>query len=100
MVEGVFDTINNKFWPQHSETIKPLLYCKISRKSSENAEELKGRFRISAAEYNYKEIDRQVKEQFIHGLNDSNMLIEIIHELIAIKDTRIVTDKQMLAWAR
>ena len=32
-------------------------------------------------ECNYKEIDRQLKEQFIHGLNDNYMLGEIIREL-------------------
>ena len=34
-----------------------------------------------AAECGYKEVDRQVKEQFIHGLNEKIMLDEIIREL-------------------
>ena len=55
-----------------------------------------GRLRIAAAEYNYREIDRQLREQFIHGLNDDNMLIEIICELTAIKDTTVVTSKQVV----
>ena len=36
-VEGLFDTSNNKFYPQHSVTIKFLQYCKLSRQTSENA---------------------------------------------------------------
>ena len=32
-------------------------------------------------ECKYKEVDRQLKEQFIHGLNDDEMLAEIIREL-------------------
>ena len=40
-----------------------------------------GRLRMSATECDYKEIARQLKEQFMHGLNDSNMSIKIIREL-------------------
>ena len=42
------------------------------------------------AEYNYKEIGRQLKEQFIYGLNNE-MLMEIRCEFTAIKDTSVVT---------
>ena len=73
-------------------------YFKLSIKSSENAEELMERFQIAEAECNYKEIPRHFQEQFIHGLNDNNMLIGIIHELSAIKYTSIVTSEQVLAW--
>ena len=44
-----------------------------------------GRLRIAVAECNYKEIDRQLKEQFIHGLNDKAMLDEVVRELMAKK---------------
>ena len=44
----------------------------------ENSEEWMGRLWLLAVEYNYKELDRQLKEQFIDGLNDSDMLREII----------------------
>ena len=37
-----------------------------------------GRLRLAAVECNYKEIDRQLKEQFIHRLNDNDMPAEII----------------------
>ena len=33
-----------------------------------------GRLLIVAVECNYQEVDRQLKEQFIHGLNDKYML--------------------------
>ena len=39
------------------------------------------RIRVAAIEFKYKELDRQLKEQFIHGLNNSDMLAEIIREL-------------------
>ena len=32
----------------------------------------------SAVECNYQELDRQLKQQFIHGLNDTEMLGEVI----------------------
>ena len=51
-------------------------------------------------ECNYKEIDRQLKEQFIHGLNNNKMLIEIICKFIAIKDKNVVASEQVVAWAR
>ena len=40
-----------------------------------------GRLRVVAAECNYKELDCQLKEQFIHGLNDKMVLDEVIREL-------------------
>ena len=49
-----------------------------------------GRLRIIAAYCKYRETDRHLKEQFINGLNDG-MIMEIIEELNAIKDTRSVT---------
>ena len=39
-------------------------------------------------------------KQFIHGLNDNNILVEIICKLTAIKDTSAVTSEKVLAWAR
>ena len=42
-----------------------------------------GRLWIAVVECNYKEVDRQLKEQFIHGLNDRVMLDEIVRELMA-----------------
>ena len=44
-------------------------------------EECMGRLRRAAVECNYKEVDRQLKEHFIHRINDSEMLTEIIREL-------------------
>ena len=36
------------------------------------------RFITAAMECNYKEVDRQLKEHFIHRLNDSEMITEIM----------------------
>ena len=46
-----------------------------------NAEEWIGRLWPSAIECTYKELDGQLKVQFLHGLNDSDMLGEIIRDL-------------------
>ena len=40
-----------------------------------------GRIRTAAVECKYKKVDRQLKEQFFHGLNDDEMLAEVIREL-------------------
>ena len=38
-----------------------------------------GRLHIAAVECHYQEVDRQLKEQFIHDLNDKNMLEELFY---------------------
>ena len=53
---------------------------------------------MAAAECGYKEIDRQFKEQFIHGLNDKVMLGEIIRELTSKSSSQQMTSKDILAW--
>ena len=40
---------------------------------------------MAAVECNYQEVNRQLKEYFMHGLNDKCMLEEIIKELTAKK---------------
>ena len=66
----------------------------------DKAEEWMGMLRIAAAECNCKELDRQLKEQFVHGLNDNEMLTEIIYKLTTMTNTSTVTSEQILAWAR
>ena len=50
---------------------------KLGRQTNKNPEEWVGRLQLAAVECNYKEIDRQLKEQFIHGFNDNDMLEDI-----------------------
>ena len=50
-----------------------------------------GTLRIMAAEYSYQELDRQLNKQFIHGLNNKDMLGEIIKELIASRSNDHIT---------
>ena len=76
--EAHFTTLNNKFKPQYNETIKSLQFCNLGRQLNENAEEWMGKPRLAAAVHNYKDIDRELKEQFIHGLSDNDILAEII----------------------
>ena len=53
-----------------------------------------------AVECNYREVDRQLKEQFIHGLNDRCMLEEIIKELTATNKDEQITSEGVLAWVK
>ena len=55
---------------------------------------------IAAVECNYQEVDRQLKEQFIHSLNDKYMLDKIRKELMATKYDDHITSGGMLAWAK
>ena len=50
-----------------------------------------GRLCIAAVKCNYQEVDRQLKEQFIHGLNNKYMLEEIIKELMTTKNDDHIT---------
>ena len=59
-----------------------------------------GRLQVAAVKCNYQEMDRQLKEQFIDGLNDKYMLEEIIKELMAIANDDHVTSGDMMAWAK
>ena len=67
---------------------------------NENAEEWMGRLRLAAVECKYREIDRQLKGQFIHRLNDNDTLAEIIRELTKAEESIVVTSEQVLVWAK
>ena len=80
-IESLFTTLNNNSNHNIMKPIKSLQFPKLGRHKNENAEEWMGRLRLAAVECNYMEIDRQLKEQFIHEINDNDMLTEIIREL-------------------
>ena len=77
-LEGLVNTLAAKFKPQYNETVKSLQFRKLYRLENESADEWMGGLCKAAAECNYRELDRQLKEQFIHGLNDKLMLDEMI----------------------
>ena len=80
--------------------IRLLQFYKLSRQNGKNAEEWMGKLQLSAIECNYKELDRQLKDQFIHGLNDTDMLREIIRELTKMHENDIITSKNVLSWVK
>ena len=77
-----------------------LQFRKLYRYENENVEEWMGRLHVAAVECNYQEIDKQPKEQFIHGLNDKHMLEEIIKKLTATSNNDHITSGGVLAWAK
>ena len=88
-LDGLFDMLAIKFKPQYNETIKSLQFRKLYRLDNENVDEWMGRLCVAAVECNYRELHRQLKEQFIHGLTDKCMLDKIIKELTTTNgDTR------------
>ena len=82
------------------KTIKSPQFHKLSTQTKENAEEWMSRLRLAAVEFNYREVDRQLKEQFIHGLNSNDMLAGIISELTKVEDSAYITSEQVLGWAK
>ena len=91
-LEGLFKILTNKFRPQLKKKITSLWFHKLTRQNEENAEEWIGRLQISGIESNYKELNRQLKEQYIHSLNDTDMLGEIIRELTKKKNKEITSE--------
>ena len=89
-----------KFRPQFNKTIKSLQFRKLCRFQGESAEEWMGRLCVAVAECNYREVDQQLKEQFIHGLNNKMMLDEVIRELTAKNNNEQTTSENVLAWAK
>ena len=59
-----------------------------------------GGLQTAVAECNYKEIDRQLKEQFIHGLNIEEILVEIIRELMKCEENITIHSENVLTCAK
>ena len=59
-----------------------------------------GRLCVAAAGCNYREVDQQLKEEFIHVLTDKIMLDEVIRELTAKSNNKQTTSEDVLAWAK
>ena len=51
-------------------------------------------FRMNANKCEYKDKDRRLEEQFINGINDDDMMTEIIWEWTTVKKTCEITRKQ------
>ena len=90
----------DKFKLQYNETIKSLQFRKLYRLENESADEWMGRLHVTVADCNYRGLDRQLKEQFIHGLNDKLMLDAIIRELTTKNNDEQVTSKCVQTWAK
>ena len=58
------------------------------------------RLRVAASKCNYKKCDRQLKEQFIHGLGNKDMLDEIIKEHTKRSSNDPSSGKNILRWAK
>ena len=89
-----------KFRPQFTETIKSLQFRKLYRFKGESAEEWMGRLHVAVVECKYREVDQQLKEQFIHGLNDKVMLEEVSRELTTRNNDEQTTSEGVLVWVK
>ena len=79
------------------------LYCpnniaNLRRKNHEPNQEWIGKWHFKAIDCKYKEYERRLKEQFSNGLDDKNIIAEIMKELTALKDTSEVSSEQILMW--
>ena len=69
------------------------------KKSHESIPEWMGRLCINAIGCCYKEYYRRFKEQFINGIDNENIITEIINELTTLKETTEASSEQILMWA-
>ena len=56
------------------------------------------RLRTAVVTFKYKEVDRQLKQQFIHGLNDDKVLVKVIMELTKCREDFTNPSETVLAW--
>ena len=96
-LQGLFYMLATKFQPHFNKTIISLQFRKLCRSENESAKEWMGWLQMEAAECGYKEVDRQLKDQFIHGLNDKIMLDKIIRELTSRTSNVQMTSEDVLA---
>ena len=99
-LQGLIDTLTKTFRPQYNETVKSLQFRQLCRHDGENIKEWMGTLNVVVAECNYKELDHQLKEQFIHGLNNKMMLEKVIRELTTKGSNDHTTSEDMLIWAK
>ena len=85
---------------ENNQTVKSFQFCEMKRHKSENVEEWIKRLKIAAKEFEYQEQDRQVKEQFICGLNNECMQRKINIEVKVISKADKITSEQVLLWAK
>ena len=64
-----------------------LQYCKLVREQKENAREWMGHLRMKANKCSYREKHIRLKEHFINGIHNDDMITEVIRKLIAVKTT-------------
>ena len=58
-----------------------------------------GRLRTSSGQMQLQR-NRQLKEYFMHGLNDEELLAEIIRELIKCEENITIHSENVLTWAK
>ena len=63
-------------------------------------EEWTDRLRTAAVKCHYKEIDRHLKEQCIHGLNEGKIIADIIRELTKCEENTTIHSENMLTWKK
>ena len=98
--KGLSSVLGNKFKPQHNKIIISLWYCKLHRKSNESSQEWIGRLQTKAAECVYNEYDRLLREQFIGGFNDKDMIEENLREVVTSEVIEDATSEWLLIWAK
>ena len=67
MLDGLVHMLTTKFKPQYNETIKSLQFRKLYQLEYENVQEWVERLCAVAVECNYREVDRQLKNNLFMG---------------------------------
>ena len=59
-----------------------------------------GKLHAKAVECDYKEYNRELKEQLIYGLDKEGMVSEVFREVSAVEDINDVTSKGVPIWTQ
>ena len=96
--EMPFEVLCSKFKPQHNKIVMLLQCYKLHTKHNDCMQGWMGRLRTKAAEYQYKEYNRLLTEQFINELYDNRMVNGILKEVATAEDTEDAKSEHILLW--
>ena len=75
-------------------------YLKLKKNIHECGQELLCKLWIKTAECDFKEYDRQITKQFIHGLDNGGIRSENLRKVSLPEDIKDATSEWVMLWAQ
>ena len=77
-----------------------LQYCKLKRKSHGSAQVWIGTLQTRAVDCGYIEYDGSLTKQFTPGLDDEDIITEILRKILALENIDDTTNEWVLIWSQ